>query len=96
MLLTTPATGSAERGIVNIDSVRGVDVQAQYRAAAGTVEQEGTCQHLDLYQAWRVAVGPGWESAHEAGWMYDALHPTQRGHDDIATRVCALLGLRHS
>jgi hypothetical protein len=30
----------------------------------------------------------------EHGFMSDALHPSQLGHDDIAQRVLALLGLR--
>jgi len=94
VILTLPPTASSNREQVSIASVRDLEHQHQYRAAAESVARRCDCAHLDLYKEWRRLLGGGWTTAYRAGFMHDALHPTQRGHDHIADRLRTLLGLR--
>ncbi len=72
---------------------RSVGMQAKYRAVARRVAATSGCEFIDLYEAWAELVGPGFAAAQSAGLMLDRLHPSQLGHDDIATRVNRALGL---
>ena len=91
--MSGPATGSAEHGALKIGSPRTPEVQATYRAVAKDVANSTGCAFLDLYEVWTDLAGPGWEAACAHGLMADTLHPSQRGHDEIARRVLAKLGL---
>jgi lysophospholipase L1-like esterase len=93
VVMSQPATGSAERGQLHIGSPREPDVQAAYRAVAKQVAAETGCAFLDLHEAWIEMAGAGWEAAYAHGLMADTMHPSQRGHDEIARRVAAKLGL---
>jgi hypothetical protein len=61
--------------------------QAAYRAATTTMATTYRCAVLDLYSAYYTAGAEGFTAAQAAGLMYDSLHPSQLGHDDIAARV---------
>jgi hypothetical protein len=91
--LDQPAISSSDATEVEIVLPRSPELQAEYRATASAVAEATGCPVVDLYECWRSEVGVGWEAAHAAGLMADGLHPSQRGHDDIARRVTALLGL---
>jgi hypothetical protein len=93
IVLSAPANGSARGGRLNIDDVRTVVSQAVHRAFARSVAESMGCPVLDLHTAWQDRAGGGWDAAYGAGLMIDGLHPTQLGHDDIAQRVQAVLGL---
>jgi lysophospholipase L1-like esterase len=67
--------------------------QATYRAFTKAVADAEGCALLDLHELWTRAVGGGWDNAYAAGLMADGLHPTQKGHDLIASAVCELLGV---
>jgi len=70
---------------------RSRSMQAQYRAVARGVAGANGCAYIDLHECW--AEGEGWDAAMRSGLMYDDLHPSQAGHDDIARRVRSMLGL---
>ncbi len=89
--MTVPATGSADRGELIIGRGRDIALQAEYRAVTRRVARERGCAFLDLYEAWADEFGTGWDAARSAGLLSDPLHPSQRGHDDIASRVHAVL-----
>jgi lysophospholipase L1-like esterase len=91
--LNKAATGSSDATDLEIVVRRSPELQAAYRAAASAVAKELGCPVVDLHAAWRAEVGAGWDAAYAAGLMHDGLHPSQRGHDDIARRVTAILGL---
>ncbi|MCU1354265.1 MAG: hypothetical protein JWM05_3474 [Acidimicrobiales bacterium] len=93
VVMSMPATGSAEHGDLNIGSPRAPEVQAAYRAVAKEVAAETGCAFLDLHEAWIDMAGAGWEASYAHGLMADTMHPSQRGHDEIARRVAAKLGL---
>jgi lysophospholipase L1-like esterase len=91
--LDKPATKTSGATDLEVVIKRSPQSQAAYRAVARAVAEDAGCPVVDLYEAWRAEVGAGWGSAYDAGWMTDGLHPSQRGHDDIARRVTAILGL---
>jgi hypothetical protein len=91
--MTASATGSSDRGELAIEGRRDAATQAEYRAVTKEVAASTGCAFLDLHDAWTSSVGASWDAAWAAGLMHDSLHPTQLGHDDIATRVRAVLGL---
>ena len=70
---------------------RSRSMQAQYRAVTRSVAAANGCAYINLYECW--AEGEGWDAAMRSGLMYDDLHPSQAGHDDIARRVQSMLGL---
>ena len=84
--LSNPATGSCAHGELVIGG-REASSQAEHRAIAEEVAEAMGCAYLDLFSAWASIAGPGWDSASSFGLMHDRLHPSQLGHDDIATRV---------
>ncbi len=84
--LSSPATGSCAHGELVIGG-RDASSQAEHRAIAQEVAETMGCAYLDLFSAWASIAGPGWDSANSFGLMHDRLHPSQLGHDDIATRV---------
>ncbi|HEY5076801.1 MAG TPA: hypothetical protein VIJ48_04800 [Acidimicrobiia bacterium] len=92
--LSGGATGSCEHGELTIGLWRDAEQQAIYRATTEQVAISMDCAFLDLYAAWAGVAGAGWDAAYAHGFMSDALHPSQLGHDDIAQRVEDLLGLR--
>ena len=65
--------------------------QSTFRSTTATVAASQHCGLLDLYDAWSVAGDTGWAAANADGLMYDGLHPSQPGHNDIAARVWRLL-----
>ena len=71
---------------------RDPEMQARYRAVTREVAASHGCALLDLYDEWASLAGAGWAAADAHGLMYDRLHPSQAGHDDIAARVLALVG----
>jgi lysophospholipase L1-like esterase len=91
--MTVAATGSSGAGELAVKGRRHAATQAEYRAVTKEVAGSTGCMLLDLYDEWTSTVGAGWDAAWAAGFMHDSLHPTQLGHDDIATRVSAALGL---
>jgi hypothetical protein len=84
--LSSPATGSCTGGELVIGG-RDASSQAEHRAIAEEVAETMDCAYLDLFCAWASIAGPGWDSANAFGLMHDRLHPSQLGHDSIATRV---------
>jgi hypothetical protein len=84
--LSDPATGSCTHGDLVIGG-REASSQAEHRAIAQEVAETMDCAYLDLFSAWASIAGPGWDSANSFGLMHDRLHPSQLGHDNIATRV---------
>ena len=72
-------------------SGRNTTVQANYRAATKAVAATHGCGLLDLYDAYGAAGDTGWQAANNDGLMYDSLHPSQRGHDDISARTWRML-----
>jgi lysophospholipase L1-like esterase len=94
--LSRAATGSCDGGELTIGLWRDAEQQAIYRATAEQVASSMGCAFLDLYDAWAALAGAGWDAAYAQGLMLDALHPSQRGHDDIARRVEELLGVHPS
>jgi lysophospholipase L1-like esterase len=93
IVMSVPATGSARDSRLHVDNVRTLGAQAVHRAFARSVAESMGHPVLDLYTAWRDRAGGGWDAAYRAGLMTDGLHPTQLGHDDIAERVLAVLGI---
>jgi hypothetical protein len=91
--LTAAATETATRAELMIEGRREAEIQAAYRAVTRDLAATRGCAFVDLYDAWSATVGPGWDAAYAAGLMVDGLHPTQRGHDDIAARVVDVLGI---
>jgi hypothetical protein len=87
------ATGTSSGGELVIGRYRNSMIQATYRAFTKAVAERVGCGFIDLFEAWSDKVGPGWDAAYAAGLMFDGLHPTQLGHDDIAARVKAAVGL---
>ena len=85
------ATGSSELGELIVGRRRTPAQQAAHRTITAEVAQATGCAFLDLYDAWAAIAGAGWDAANAHGFMADALHPSQLGHDDIATRVKAML-----
>jgi lysophospholipase L1-like esterase len=68
-------------------------MQTRYRAVTREVAATYGCALLDLYEEWGALAGVGFEAANAHGLMHDGLHPSQAGHDDIAARVAAILGV---
>lgn len=93
IVMSAPATGSTRDGELRVFNVRTVGAQAIYRAFTRSVAESMGCPVLDLHAGWQERAGGGWDAAYRAGLMTDGLHPTQLGHDDIAQRVQAVLGL---
>jgi len=91
--MTVAATGSSDAGELAVKGRRHAAMQAEYRTVTKEVAGSTGCMLLDLFDEWTSAVGAGWDAAWAAGFMHDSLHPTQLGHDDIATRVSTALGL---
>jgi hypothetical protein len=91
--MTVPATGTSSHGEMRIESRRSGSLQARYRAVTRATAEALGCRLLDLADAWTASVGPGWDAAYAAGFMYDGLHPSQTGHNDIAKRVAQALGI---
>lgn len=91
--MSKPATATSDAGTLEVVVRRHPQLQATYRAFARAVAERSGCSTLDLYEAWSAEVGEGWAPAYAAGLMHDGLHPSQRGHDDIARRVVARLAL---
>jgi hypothetical protein len=89
--MTHAATGSSELGELTIGRRRTAAQQSDHRTITAEVAQAAGCAFLDLYDAWAAIAGAGWDAANAHGFMADALHPSQLGHDDIATRVKAML-----
>jgi hypothetical protein len=89
--MTLPATSSHDDGVLMVDGVRTAHAQALYRAFTKAVAERFGCAVLDLYEAWSSSYGAGWRNAYASGVMFDGLHPSQRGHDDIARRVEAMV-----
>jgi len=85
------ATGSSEFGELVIGRRRTPAQQSAHRTITAEVAQTTGCAFLDLYDAWAAIAGAGWDAANAQGFMADALHPSQLGHDDIVTRVKAML-----
>jgi hypothetical protein len=92
-LLTSAATGTSAAGALAIEGRRQAEIQAAYRSVTRDLAATQGCAFVDLYDAWSATNGPGWDAAYAAGLMVDGLHPTQLGHDDIAARVMAALGI---
>ncbi|MDQ1454609.1 MAG: hypothetical protein QOH28_229 [Actinomycetota bacterium] len=91
--MTAAATGSCATGALTIEGPRDSTTQAEYRAETRHVAAGMGCALIDLYEAWAQTAGTGWDACYAAGLMDDGLHPTQLGHDDIASRVHGVLGL---
>jgi hypothetical protein len=89
--LTHAATGSCEFGALTIGRRRTPEQQAAHRAITADVAHATGSALLDLYDAWGAIAGAGWEATNAHGFMTDALHPSQFGHDDIARQVTAML-----
>lgn len=89
--LSKPATTTTDAGAFTIGAARAAGQQAAHRAVTREVAEATGSGLLDLYDEWATIAGPGWEAADAAGLMIDTLHPSQRGHDDIAARVGAWL-----
>jgi lysophospholipase L1-like esterase len=87
------ASGSSRSGELCVGGMRDAAIQAAYRDVTRAVAAEFGSPVLDLYEQWAEELGPGWDAAYEAGLMFDGLHPTQLGNDDIARRVRAVLGV---
>jgi lysophospholipase L1-like esterase len=68
-------------------------LQAEYRAATSARARALHCPHVDLYDAFARAAGPGFDAAVAAGLMHDGLHPSQAGNDLIARCVTDALQL---
>ncbi|MGO9876397.1 MAG: hypothetical protein ACLPVY_21695 [Acidimicrobiia bacterium] len=85
------ATGSSKLGELTIGRRRTPAQQSAHRTITAEVARATGCALLDLYDAWAGIAGTGWDAANAHGFMADALHPSQLGHDDIATRVKAML-----
>jgi hypothetical protein len=91
--MTAAATGSSSRGELVVASLRPATAQAVYRAFGKAAAESVGSPILDLHDEWTEAFGPGWDAAYAAGLMHDGLHPSQNGHNDIATRVTRALGI---
>ncbi len=89
--MTVNAIGSDPNGTLVVGRGRDAALQAEYRSITKRVAEAKSCAFVDLYQEWADDYGAGWDAAHTAGLMQDVLHPSQQGHDDIATRVKAVL-----
>jgi len=72
-------------------SGRSAITQASYRAATRSVAANNGCALLDLYDAWAAAGAVGYAGANAAGFLVDAYHPSQLGHNDIAARAWRML-----
>jgi hypothetical protein len=79
------STGSDAISIANKVSGATVSVTSSREATSARQSRERT-----FHAAWED-FGAGWDAAKAAGLMQDPLHPTQRGHDDTALRVQAVL-----
>ena len=91
--MTAAATGASPRGELMVASRRDGPLQARYRAITSTTAAARGCPMLDLTGEWQSSFGAGWDAAYAAGLMYDGLHPSQNGHNDIAKRVIEAVGL---
>lgn len=91
--MSKSATESGENLDLKIGSPRSPELQAAYRSVARETAAATGCAFLDLYEVWTHIAGPGWQVAYDHGLMADTLHPSQRGHDEIAKRVLERLGL---
>jgi hypothetical protein len=89
--LTAPATASSRAGNLTIFGRRDASVQAIYRSFTKAVAAAKGCALLDLHGIWTQKAGEDWDAAYAAGFMHDALHPTQAGHDLIAASVLDVL-----
>jgi len=66
--------------------------QASYRASIDDLSISLGFAQINLYEAWDALLGTaGYSAANSAGMMEDIVHPTQKGHDDIASRVNRVL-----
>jgi lysophospholipase L1-like esterase len=96
VLLIAPCEQCPQRAVADADPAsipqRSAVDQAAYRSVTESVAQAMDCAYLDLYAAWSDLAGAGWDAAYAHGLMADELHPSPRGHDDIAVRVEAVLG----
>jgi hypothetical protein len=93
VVMDRPAIGTKTDGELCIGRARNASMQSTYRAFTRAIAERAGCAFIDLYDAWTSKVGPGWSAAYAAGLMFDGLHPSQLGHDDIASRVMSSLGL---
>lgn len=94
IILSRPATGSDRAGALKVGGApRDLDRQVEYRETAGAVARELGCAFIDLDAVWTHLAGPGWSAAHANGLMIDALHPSARGHEEIARQVARVLGV---
>ena len=91
VVLSAPATRTAEGGELVIGQGRQVDVQAAYRATTRRVAAAIGCRHLDVYEAWSEAGATGWDEADARGLMLDRNHATAEGHRDICDRLLEVL-----